>query len=112
MENIVGTRIREEREAARMSQDELAQAIGLSNRSQVHRIETGERRVDSILLRRISEALEVPMDAFFDESRSEALALARQGAARPGGVSRTVKWGLELLSDIKYAEETVRSRGW
>lgn len=112
MENTVGHRIREEREAAGMTQDELAAEVGLSNRSQVHRLETGERRVDSMLLRRISDALDVPMDAFFDEERSEVLALARTGSGSAAGVSKSAKWGLELLADIEFAEQTVASRGW
>lgn len=112
MENIVGQRIRQERERLGLSQEELAGLVELSSRSQVHRIETGERKVDSLLLRRFSEALEVPMDAFFDQERGEVLALARQGEADSTAIDAMAQWGLELLADIEFAETSVSSRGW
>ena len=108
MENIVGKRIREERERLGMSQEELALAVGLGNRSQVNKVESGARKVDSLELRRFSEALEVPMDAFFDEARGEVLALARGG----GGRDHMTDWGLELLSDMEFAEREVTRHGW
>lgn len=89
-----------------MSQDELARAVGLRNRSQIHKVETGARRVDSLELRRFSEALGVSMDAFFDESRGEVLALAR------GEGDRMTDWGLDLLADIEFAEHEVARHDW
>jgi transcriptional regulator with XRE-family HTH domain len=106
MENIVGRRIRQERERLGMSQEELAAGVGLGNRSQVNKVESGVRRVDSLELRRFSETLGVPMDAFFDESRGEVLALAR------GEDDRMTQWGLDLLADMEFAEAEVASRGW
>lgn len=106
MSQIVGTRIRQERERAGLSQDALAEAVGLGNRSQVHKIETGARRVDSLELRRFSEVLGVPMDAFFDQSRGNVLALAR------GDDDAMTQWALDLLSDIEFAREQVETRGW
>ena len=106
VDNIVGRRIRQERERLGMSQDDLAAAVGLSNRSQVHRVETGQRRVDSMELYRFSEALGVPMDAFFDEARGDVVALAR------GRDDRMTQWGLDLLADIEFAEAEADARGW
>lgn len=110
MENIVGKRIKQERERLGLSQDELASAVGLSNRSQVHRIENGARKVDSLLLRAFSDCLEVPMDAFFDQERGEMLALARAGDR--AGVGQMANWGLELMADMEFAERAVREHGW
>lgn len=106
MDNIVGVRIKQERERLEMSQEDLAVAVGLGNRSQVNKVESGTRKVDSMELRLFSDVLGVPMDAFFDASRNDALAMAR------GGDDRMTLWGLELLSDMKFAEEAVASRGW
>ena len=106
MDNIVGKRIKQERKRLGLSQDALAAAVELSSRSQVHRVETGERKVDSMELLRFSEVLGVPMDAFFDEARGEVLALAR------GGNDRMTQWGLDLLADIEFAEREVAAHGW
>ena len=106
MANIVGERIRQERQRLGMSQAELADAVGLGNRSQVHKVETGERRVDSMELRLYSQVLGVPMDAFFDASRGEVIVLAR------GEDDRMTQWGLDLLADMEFAEAEVERRGW
>jgi transcriptional regulator with XRE-family HTH domain len=97
-EYIVGKRIRQERERLGLSQDELAVAVGLGNRSQVRKVESGARKVDSLELRRFSEALGIAMDAFFDERRGEVLERARVGD------DRMTNWGLELLADMEFAE--------
>lgn len=106
MENIVGRRIRQERERLGISQEQLAAAVGLGNRSQVNKVESGSRRVDSMELHLFSEALGVPMDAFFDEARGEVLVLAR------GADDRMTQWGLDLLADIEFAEAEVATHGW
>lgn len=106
MANIVGRRIRQERERLGLSQEELAHAVGLGNRSQVHKVESGIRKVDSLELWRFSQALDVPMDAFFDEERGTVLALGR------GEGDQMTQWGLNLLADIEFAEREVAARGW
>jgi transcriptional regulator with XRE-family HTH domain len=80
--------------------------VNLGNRSQINKIEAGTRRVDSVELRRFSDVLGVPMDAFFDEARGEVLALAR------GEDDRMTQWALDLLGDIEFAEAEVAAHGW
>ncbi|MGI8624548.1 MAG: helix-turn-helix domain-containing protein [Solirubrobacteraceae bacterium] len=106
MDNLVGARIKQERERLGLSQDELARAVDLGNRSQIHRIETGARRVDSMELRFFSDVLGVSMEAFFDEARGQVLALNR------GDDDRMTQWALDLLGDIEFAEAEVAARGW
>jgi transcriptional regulator with XRE-family HTH domain len=106
MNNTIGMRIRQERARLGLSQDQLATMVGLGNRSQVHKVETGNRRVDSMELLRFSDALGVSMDALFDEARGEIIVHAR------GGDDRMTEWGLELLADMEYAAAEVESRGW
>lgn len=65
--NASGQKIRELREAAGMSQEELAAKIQLAglnlNQKAISRIETGERVVPDFELLYFSEVLGVPIDA-------------------------------------------------
>ena len=61
----VGERIRERRTALRITQDSLAQTIGVSFQ-QVQKYETGRNRVSASRLYQIAQVLKVPI-AFFWE---------------------------------------------
>ncbi|RMD68283.1 MAG: XRE family transcriptional regulator [Gammaproteobacteria bacterium] len=63
---VLGSRIRTAREAARMSQRELAKRIGVSP-SFVSRIEAGERGVSLDTLKAIAKALELSVDDFIQD---------------------------------------------
>ncbi len=112
MKLLVGRRIREERERRGMTLEQLAHAVGLASRGQMSRCESGERGVDSMLLHRIAVALEVPMDAFFDAERGQALAMARGADSADESMQRMIDAGLELLADVEFAEELVDAHGW
>ena len=62
--DFVISRIREERENARMSQIELAFAAGLSQ-NQVNCIETGRSIPNLYSLVKISKALDIPLESLF-----------------------------------------------
>jgi transcriptional regulator with XRE-family HTH domain len=68
--NVSGCKIRELREAAGISQEQLAAQIQLAglnlNQKAVSRIETGERVVPDFELLYFSEALEVPVCKLLD----------------------------------------------
>lgn len=112
MKKMVGQRIREERERREMTLEQLAEAVGVASRGQMSRFETGERTVDSVLLRRIAVTLNVPMDAFFDAERGEVLAMSRAGDAQSEAMQRMADAGLELLADLQFAEELVGAHDW
>ena len=61
----VGARVRLRRTLLGMSQDKLAQALGLTFQ-QVQKYESGANRVGASRLMQISEALDVPIHAFFE----------------------------------------------
>lgn len=106
---LVGRRVREEREqAGHTNQRQFAELVGLDP-SQLCRIELGRRNVDSVLLRRISDALEVPMDDFFEERRQE-LALARHGDADDESTQEMITWTLGLRQDIDLLFDYVGGR--
>ncbi len=112
LKQLVGRRIREERERRGMTLERLAAAVDVATRGQMSRFESGERGVDSMLLHRIAVALEVPMDAFFDAERGQVLSMARAGGASDEALQRMADAGLELLADIEFAEELVSAHGW
>ena len=59
----LGARLREAREYLRLSQDEVARALDVP-RSAVSMMETGQRKVDAIELKRLAEVYQRPI-AFF-----------------------------------------------
>src|SRR5687768_2917336 len=75
----IGRRIREVRiEHGFRNQAEFARRVGL-HPSQLSRMERGLQRIDSVLLRRIADALSVPLDSLFPDDSTEVAALARRG---------------------------------
>ena len=59
----LGARLREVREYLGLSQDEAAKAVGLT-RSGVSLIESGQRKVDALELKRFAELYQRPMTDF------------------------------------------------
>lgn len=105
----VGQCIRAQREAAGYrNQAEFARRVGISA-SELSRIERGLRRLDTVLLRRIADVLEVSMDAFFpDESRS--LAFARRGDAEDEAMREMISWAVDLRADIDRVDDYLAGR--
>src|SRR5260370_258287 len=68
----VGTRIRECRTMAGLSQRQIAEVIGISFR-QVHKYERGLNRVSAGRLYEIADVLDVPIVYFYDGLGDEAL---------------------------------------
>ncbi|MDA1384882.1 MULTISPECIES: helix-turn-helix domain-containing protein [Glycomyces] len=63
----IGERVRRIRVATGLTQAELADAIGLDDRSAVSKIERGERRIDGMELVGLGRALKVPLDHFIED---------------------------------------------
>ena len=76
----VGSRIRLRRTLLGMSQERLAEAIGLTFQ-QVQKYERGANRVGASRLYDLARVLDVPVAYFFEEMSSETSARARQYAA-------------------------------
>ena len=60
----IGSKIREAREDAELSQSELAEELGYSSPTAISLIESGSRRVAIDDLERVAEILERPLDFF------------------------------------------------
>ena len=80
--SAIGAKLRECREYLGYSQDEVASTLGLS-RSAISLIETGQRKIEVLELRRFSELYERPLSYFTNETFGEpALPSAVQALAR------------------------------
>lgn len=63
----IGERVRRARVASGLTQSQLAEAIGLDDRSAVSKIERGERRIDGMELISLGTALRVPLDQLLED---------------------------------------------
>lgn len=84
----VGARVRLLRKVRGMSQQALAEAIGVTFQ-QIQKYERGANRVSASMLSRISEALDTPISEFFgraDDKASEAIDNVAALLAEPGAL--------------------------
>jgi ribosome-binding protein aMBF1 (putative translation factor) len=85
IDNLVAKRVRERRIASGMTQQHLAERVGVAPQ-QVHRYECGESRITAGRLSQIAEALGFSVDDFFTPNR----ATARRGAGKRGSRGKEV----------------------
>jgi len=96
--NEIGSRVREARKTAGLSQDELAGRVSLE-RTALSKIESGRRRVDSLELSRIARVTGRPVDWFL---RTRPAAVISRRAARDVPVVSSADLLLEdLAADVE-----------
>jgi transcriptional regulator with XRE-family HTH domain len=107
----VGGRVRLRRTLLGMSQERLADALGLTFQ-QVQKYERGANRIGASRLHQLARILEVPVSFFFEEMA--AAPTAAQPAAEQGGFERdpmTRRETLELVrAYYRIPDEKVRKR--
>lgn len=69
MENRFGDNVRKFRVYRGMSQKELAERVGYTDRSMIAKIETGRTQVSQPMIMRIAEALQVNPSIFFADDK-------------------------------------------
>lgn len=104
----IGERVRESRLAAGLSQEELAQRIGLE-RSKIAKIEAGDRRVDALELGWLSSALGVPMSHFLNR-RPQVMSRRAQLVTDTDSVTARQSYRIEatLLSWLRDVTQLVQ----
>lgn len=106
--SLIGRRLRAIRiEHGYDNQREFAELIDI-DAPRLSRIEQGKRGIDTLVLRRAAQKLEVPMEAFFEEPQPE-LALARGDAEDPAQTAM-LDWARTLQDNIATVERYVGAR--
>lgn len=106
---LIGRRIREERIRAGFdNQAEFARVLDMDN-TKLSRIESGQRRADSVLLQQIADRLDLPMETLLRDPTPE-LALARQGAAGEQAMQAMIDWATALRADMRTVAAYVGRR--
>ena len=98
----VGARVRLRRTMLGMSQEKLAEALGLTFQ-QVQKYEHGANRIGSSRLYELSKILDVSIQFFFDEMPAEIAATARGG----GGSGHARKAVFDYEPDTLAKRETL-----
>ncbi|MBX3168313.1 MAG: helix-turn-helix transcriptional regulator [Candidatus Eremiobacteraeota bacterium] len=90
MDKIQGEQIRKARRKQGLSQEQLAEQLGVE-RLQVNRWETGKQQPRSEVLLRLAQALERPIEWFFEKPRQEHLDLAARITALDEKLNRVLQ---------------------
>ena len=85
-------------EAGYTNQGEFAERLGVSG-SQLSRMESGQRAISTLDLRRAAEIVGVSMDAFFAPA-VDTVVLARPGEAEDPAMDEMVSFARELRTDL------------
>ena len=86
---LVGSRVRQRRMQLGMSQDALAEQLGLTV-PQVQKYEKGVNRIGASRLHKIAGLLGVPIGAFFEAHAGAQAREPEAGGAEPGGPDPSV----------------------
>lgn len=102
----IGARIKELREEREITGKDLARRIGLSP-SQMTRLEKGQRRVDSEVIIKLAEALDLSPAAFFETGDGEPRELSPKEAKDAGLATLHTEIGKLIRSERRQRHITV-----
>lgn len=100
----LGGRIAAARRAAHMTQEQLAQRLGI-DRTAMAKIEKGSRRVDSLELLAISEATGSSIEALLEHEQPLAVLLRSQEKASNPQIGAQLKWVREFMSNYNFLKQ-------
>ncbi|GBE57694.1 anaerobic benzoate catabolism transcriptional regulator [bacterium BMS3Abin01] len=99
----LGERIASARRGAGMTQAEMADHLGI-DRSAVAKIEKGVRKVDSLELLAISEAVGEPVDSLLSQEQPLAVHLRSLESSDPQ-LRQQLRWVQKFMSDYAFLKE-------
>lgn len=103
----VGKRLRQRRDLSGMSQENLAEQVGITFQ-QIQKYENGQNRISASRLYEFSQILQVPISFFFDNfdavsNQNESMAIGLSDSAAQEGLS-----GYANPMETKEARELIR----
>ena len=108
LKQVIGRRIREERETRGLTGVALAGQLGITP-DRLSRMETGQRGVDTLVLRRVANTFDLPMEAFFEQSGE--VVLARRGAGDGEAMGEILDWARRLQRSGHLVDQESRAYG-
>ena len=111
----VGSRVRMRRTMAKMSQEKLGEALGVTFQ-QVQKYEKGTNRIGASRMQQISETLNVPISFFFEDAPGSENSEFDDGLGEPNSASYVMDFlstseGIELNSAfVRITNPTIRRK--
>jgi len=100
----IGSRIREARKSAGLSEEAFAELLGLTQPT-VSRIEAGKRSVGAAELVRIAEAVGRPAQAFLEATPQARYWFRLAEYVRPGPMKEAVDWAERFMHQVRVLRE-------
>lgn len=105
-EELLAKRIKQARVGARLTQDELAHAVGV-DQTWVSRAEDSAR-ITTLQLSRIAHATGRPIDFFLRPEPSQANVMLRADPEAPAATQAAIEWAHGLLEDYQRLRELAK----
>ena len=99
--NLLASRLKEMREYLSLSQEEVAQMLGVP-RSAISLIENGERKVDALELKKFAEVYQCPLDYFTGPTQKSADTVPQIAFLAKAAAKLTPKDREELLRFAQF----------
>jgi len=109
LDEVIGKNIRIEREARKLTRDELAEMMELTT-SHMGLIERGERGATAVTLSKISRAFDVPVDHLFASPQAGGLTVREKDSSGPQSARRKVQSLMTCLdeAEINFIVHTIK----
>ena len=100
LDEVIGRNIRLEREARRLTRDELAEMMELTT-SHMGLIERGERGATAVTLSKVSRAFDLPVDHLFSSPRQSGLTSKEDDNSGPQVARKKVQSLITCLNETE-----------
>ncbi|MCL2404652.1 MAG: helix-turn-helix domain-containing protein [Defluviitaleaceae bacterium] len=109
LDEVIGKNIRLEREARRLTRDELAEMMELTT-SHMGLIERGERGATAVTLSKVSRAFDIPVDHLFSNPQSGGLTIREDDSNGPQSTRKKVQSLITCLneSELNLVVHTIK----
>ena len=109
LDEVIGKNIRLEREARKLTRDELAEMMELTT-SHMGLIERGERGATAVTLSKISRAFDIPVDHLFSSPQAGGLTVREEDNSGPQSARKKVQSLITCLdeAELNFVVHTIK----